>query len=98
MKTVATIEKLREEVAAARTAGKQIGCVPTMGALHAGHVSLVKAAKAATDFVVVTVFVNRRSSALFQQPGTECWAMSRLKRRCALSCAFQHLLKCSGNV
>jgi pantoate--beta-alanine ligase len=58
MKTVATIEKLREEVAAARTAGKQIGCVPTMGALHAGHVSLVKAAKAATDFVVVTVFVN----------------------------------------
>ena len=58
MKTVATIENLRKEVAAARSSGKRIGCVPTMGALHAGHISLIEAAKAETGFVVVTVFVN----------------------------------------
>ena len=58
MKTVQTIEELRAEVRSARDAGKRIGCVPTMGALHDGHISLVDAARQATDFVVVTIFVN----------------------------------------
>lgn len=58
MKTVQTIEELRSAVRSARAAGSTIGCVPTMGALHDGHLSLVEAARQATDFVVVTIFVN----------------------------------------
>lgn len=42
----------------ARASGMNVGIVPTMGALHAGHLSLVRAARATCDFVVVTVFVN----------------------------------------
>ena len=58
MKTVQTIDDLRTQVRSARVAGKNIGCVPTMGALHDGHISLVEAARKETDFVVVTIFVN----------------------------------------
>lgn len=53
-----TIEETRSAIATARGAKKRIGLVPTMGALHAGHVSLIRAARTECDYVVVSVFVN----------------------------------------
>ena len=50
--------ELREAVNAARDSGKSIGLVPTMGALHAGHLSLVSASRRACGFTIVTIFVN----------------------------------------
>ncbi len=51
-------EEVRQAVAEGRREGKTVGFVPTMGALHAGHLSLVRAACKRTTFVVVSVFVN----------------------------------------
>ncbi len=56
--TVATIAALRDELDAARAAGRRVGLVPTMGYLHAGHASLMAAARADTDVVVASIFVN----------------------------------------
>ncbi|MBE6275823.1 MAG: pantoate--beta-alanine ligase [Bacteroides sp.] len=58
MKLIHTIKELRAELDIQRSAGKKIGLVPTMGALHAGHASLVKLAVAENDVVVVSDFVN----------------------------------------
>jgi pantoate--beta-alanine ligase len=55
---VTAADELRQRIAAARAAGKTIGLVPTMGALHAGHTSLADAARRDCEFVVVTIFVN----------------------------------------
>ena len=58
MIVVETIEKLQSFLAASRESGKSIGLVPTMGALHEGHASLVKRCAAENDVTVVSVFVN----------------------------------------
>ena len=53
-----TIEGFRKELDAARADGKTVGLVPTMGALHEGHASLIRRAAADCDVVAVTIFVN----------------------------------------
>lgn len=58
MKAAKTIEEVRSLVKKARNEGKTIGLVPTMGALHIGHISLIKAAAGQSSFVVVSIFVN----------------------------------------
>lgn len=66
LRIVRTVGDLRAEVAGWRREGHRVAVVPTMGALHAGHLSLVEAGLAAADRVIVTLFVNPKQ---FNNPG-----------------------------
>ena len=58
MRLVRTVEEVRAALREPRARGERIGLVPTMGAFHAGHLALIRAAREASDLVVVSLFVN----------------------------------------
>ena len=60
MRLVSDVEEWRALAESERRAGRRVGLVPTMGALHAGHLSLFEAAKTHGDVVIATTFVNPR--------------------------------------
>jgi pantoate--beta-alanine ligase len=58
VRIVRTVAEVREALGQPRSGGERIGLVPTMGAFHAGHVALMRAAREGSDLVVVSLFVN----------------------------------------
>ncbi len=70
MKTAETISEIRAQVRALKKSGKKVAFVPTMGALHGGHLSLVKMAHEFADAIVVSIYVNPEQFAPHEDFGT----------------------------
>lgn len=70
MITVESISKIREQVKKLKRAGKKVAFVPTMGALHAGHLSLIKMAHKYADAIIVSIYVNPEQFAPHEDFGT----------------------------
>ncbi|MCB9928385.1 MAG: pantoate--beta-alanine ligase [Alphaproteobacteria bacterium] len=89
---VRTVADLRAQVAAWRAAGETVGLIPTMGALHAGHLSLVDAALARYDRAVATLFVNPKQ---FNDPADYAkYPRTEIDDAAKLAAAGAHLLYC----
>lgn len=89
---VRTVADLRAQVGAWHAAGEKVGLIPTMGALHAGHLSLVAAALAAYDRAVATLFVNPKQ---FNDPADyEKYPRTEDDDAVKLAGAGAHLLYC----
>jgi pantoate--beta-alanine ligase len=58
MEVISSPDKMQQNAVALKRKGKTVSCVPTMGFLHEGHLSLIRAARPAADILVVTIFVN----------------------------------------
>lgn len=91
MKVIHTIQELQAELSGLKAEGKKVGLVPTMGALHAGHASLVKRSVQENDVTVVSIFVNptqfNDKNDLIKYPRT-LDADCRLLDSCGVSYAF----------
>ena len=91
MEIVHTVKDLQSKLSALKAQGKSVGLVPTMGALHAGHASLVKRSVAENDVTVVSVFVNptqfNDKTDLEKYPRTPD-ADCRLLEECGVTFAF----------
>jgi len=82
MKIIDTIKEMQEYSQGSKRNGKRVGVVPTMGFLHAGHMSLVEEAKKSSDAVVVTIFVNPTQFAPNEDLGSYPRDIERDKRLC----------------
>ena len=70
MEIARTVADLRKRIALWRTGGERVGLVPTMGALHEGHMALVRAARAECDRIVASIFVNPKQFAPTEDLGS----------------------------